>query len=108
MIFQNFGFNQNYRVVAAGGGNDPDAQAFIDATGISGTDATAINQLVLDLKSNILWTKMVAIYPLVGGSSSSTKYNLKDTTLYEVTWNGTLTFASTGVTVNGTNVWGDT
>lgn len=96
------------RVVSAGGGNDPDAQAFIDATGISGTDATAINQLVLDLKSNSLWTKMVAIYPLVGGSSSSTSYNLKNTALYQVTWNGTLTFASTGVTGNGTNGWGDT
>ena len=106
MIFQNFGFNR-LRVVSAGG-NDPDAQAFINATGISGTTATAINQLVLDLKSYSLWTKMVAIYPLVGGTSSSTSYNLKNTAQYQVTWNGTITFASTGVAGNGTTGWGNT
>ena len=106
MIFQNFGFNQKYPVVATGGGNDPAAQAFIDATGISGTTATAINQLVLDLKSNSLWDKMTAIYPLVGGTSSSTSYNLKDTTTYQVTWNGGITFATDGVTGNGTTGYG--
>jgi hypothetical protein len=108
MIFQNFGFNQNYPVVATGGGNDPDAQAFIDATGISGTTATAINQLVLDLKSYSLWTKMAAIYPLVGGSSSSTSYNLKNVATYQISWNGTITFATNGVTGNGSNGYGDT
>jgi hypothetical protein len=106
MIFQNFGFNQNYPVAA--GGNDPAAQAFINATGISGSNATAINQLVLDLKSNSLWDKIDAAYPLIGGTSSSTSYNLIDTTTYQITWNGTITFASTGVTGNGTNGWGNT
>jgi hypothetical protein len=105
-MFQNFGFNR--QIVKVAGGNDPAAQAFIDATGISGSNATAVNQLVLDLKSYSLWTKMVAIYPLVGGTSSSTSYNLVDTTTYQVTWNGTLTFASTGVAGNGTTGWGNT
>jgi hypothetical protein len=67
MIFQNFGFNRKIIVTAAGGGNDPDAQAFIDATGISGTTATAINQLVLGLKTDNIWTKTQALYPFVGG-----------------------------------------
>ena len=106
MIFQNFGFNQNYPVST--GGNDPAAEAFITATGISGSNATAINQLVLDLKSNSLWNKIDAAYPLIGGTSSSTSYNLIDTTTYQITWNGTITFASTGVTGNGTNGWGNT
>lgn len=58
---------------------DPDAQAFITATGI--TDSTqqgAINQLVLDLKSANIWSKMQVIYPIVGGTATTHKYNLKD------------------------------
>jgi hypothetical protein len=85
---------------------DPAAAAFITATGVTGTTATAINQLVLDLKSYSLWTKMTAIYPLVGGSSSSTSYNLKDTTTYQISWNGGITFATDGVTGNGTSGYG--
>jgi hypothetical protein len=62
-----------------GAANDADAQAFITAAGI--TDATqqsAVNQLVLDLKSANIWTKMKALYPIVGGTSSTHKWNLKD------------------------------
>lgn len=58
---------------------DPDAQAFLTATGI--TDATqeaAVNQLVLDLKSATIWSKMQIIYPFVGGTATTHKYNLKD------------------------------
>jgi hypothetical protein len=62
-----------------GGGYDPDAQAFITAAAI--TDVTqqgAINTLVLDLKAYSIWTKFKAIYPIVGGTASQHKYNLKD------------------------------
>jgi hypothetical protein len=106
-MFQNFGFNRQ-AVKVTGAANDPAAQAFIDATGVTGTTAAAINQLVLDLKSFSLWTKMVAIYPLVGGTSASTSYNLVNTATYQITWNGGVTFASTGITGNGTTGWGDT
>jgi len=74
MIFQNFGFNQNYPVAASD--IDPNAQAFITATGISGSNATAINTLVLDLKSAGVWTKLIAAYPFIGGTADSNKYNL--------------------------------
>ena len=60
-------------------GIDPDAQAFLTATGI--TDATitsAINNLVLDLKNYNLWNKCDAIYPMVGGTLTTSKYNLKN------------------------------
>jgi hypothetical protein len=61
------------------GGFDPDAQAFITAATITdSTQKSAINQLVLDLKSANIWTKMKAIYPFVGGSASQHKWNLKD------------------------------
>jgi hypothetical protein len=58
---------------------DADAQAFISATGI--TDATqqnAIKTLVADLKSSNLWNKMKAVYPMIGGTETTHKFNLKD------------------------------
>jgi hypothetical protein len=57
---------------------DPAAEAFIDAAGItSTTEIVAINDLVLDLKANNLWTKMTAIYPIVGGTEAAHELNLK-------------------------------
>lgn len=80
---------------------DPDAQAFITAAGI--TDATqksAINQLVLNLKSYSLWTKMKAIYPFVGGTATTHKYNLKNpadtNAAYRLTFIGSWTHNSSG------------
>ena len=90
---------------ADGGGNDPDAQAFIDATGISGTEASAINTLVLSLKSNGIWTNLLAIYPMVGGTATSCKYNLKnplDTdAAFRLSFAGTWTFNSSGAKPDG-------
>ncbi len=75
---------------------DPDAQAFIDVTGISGTNATAINTLVVDLKAASLWNEMYAIWPFVGGTIDTNKYNLKNTSLYTLSFSGSQTFNSTG------------
>lgn len=92
---------------------DPDAQAFLTATGI--TDATitsAINTLVLDLKANNLWSKMYAIYPFVGGTSTTHKYNLKNpidsNAAYRLTFSGGWTHSSTGITGNGVNTYANT
>ena len=95
-----------------GGGNDPDAQAFITATGISGTNATATNQLVLDLKSANIWTKMKAVYPMVGGTATTHKFNLinpQDTNAaFRLVFAGGITHSSSGILGNGTNGWVDT
>jgi len=92
---------------------DPDAQAFITAAGI--TDATqqaAINTLVVDLKADGIWSKMKAIYPFVGGTASTHKYNLKDPrdldAAFRLVFNGGWTHSSTGATPNGTNGYADT
>ena len=95
--------------VSAGDGTDADAQAFIDAAGI--TDATqqsAINTLVTDLKGYGIWTKMKAIYPFVGGTAAAHSYNLKNTSQYQITWNGGITHSSNGVLGNGVNGYGNT
>lgn len=55
---------------------DPDAGAFINATGIGGIQAVAINNLVNELKSAGLWGLMMAIYPMVGGTAFAHKFNL--------------------------------
>ena len=88
---------------------DADAQAFITAASITDlTQQSAINQLVLDLKSYSIWSKLEAIYPYVGGNATSHSYNLKDTTKFQITWSGGVTHDLNGVTGNGTNGYGNT
>lgn len=92
---------------------DTDAQAFITATGITdSTQQNAINTLVLDLKGYSIWTKFKAIYPFVGGTATTHKYNLKDPrdldAAFRLSFIGGWTHASTGVSANGTTGYADT
>ena len=93
-------------------GTDADAQAFITATGISGTNATATNKLVIDLKAANIWTKMKAVYPMVGGTATTCKYNLKDprdlNAAFRLNFVGGWTPSATGMTPNGVNAYADT
>ena len=87
---------------------DPDAQAFITAAGITNpTQQAAINTLVVDLKGYSIWTKMKAIYPMVGGTNTSNSYNLRNTAQYQIAWAGSVTSNSNGVTF-GANGYGNT
>lgn len=81
---------------------DPDAIAFLSAASITDPIQTgAINDLVVDLKNAGIWTKMIAIYPFVGGTAATHKWNLKDprdlNAAYRLTMYGSLTHSSTGV-----------
>jgi len=103
------------RSFVAGGGpsNDADAQAFIDAAAITDvTQQSAINTLVLDLKNYGIWTKMKAVYPFVGGTASTHKWNLKDprdlNAAFRLVFSGGWTHSSTGALPNGTNAYADT
>lgn len=88
---------------------DPDAQAFIIAASITDpTQQSAINNLVIGLKADSLWTKMKAIYPMVGGTSTSHSYNLVNTAQYQITWVGGVTHSANGITGNGVNGYGNT
>ena len=100
-------------IAISGGGLDSDALAFIMATGITDpTEKSAINTLVIDLKNGGLWTKLQAIYPVVGGTATTHKYNLKDPqdldTSFRLTFSGGWTHAATGMTPNGTTGFADT
>jgi hypothetical protein len=92
-------------------GNDADVQAFLNATGITDSTITsALNTLVTSLKTNSIWSGMSAIYPMVGGTSTTCSYNLRNTANFQITWHntGSLTFASNGVLGGGINGYGDT
>ena len=91
---------------------DADAVAFFGRVttaggSLSATEKAAVNQLVLDLKANSLWTPMKAIYPMVGASAAACAQNLKSSS-FTGTFSSGWTFASTGVTGNGTSAYMDT
>jgi hypothetical protein len=92
---------------------DPDAQAFITAAAITDpTQKSAIITLVTDLKAYGIWTKFKAIYPIVGGTASQHKYNLKDPrdldAAFRLNFSTGWTHSSTGMLPNGTSAFADT
>ena len=93
--------------IPAGGSYDSDAQAFFTAAAITdNTQKDAVNGLVVALKAASIWTKMYAIYPMVGGTAAAHKFNLKDPrdldAAFRLVFNGTLTHSANGITPGGT------
>jgi hypothetical protein len=92
---------------------DPDSTAFLTAAGI--TDpviSNAICNLVVGLKADGLWTQIDAIYPFVGGTAFTHKWNLKDPrdlyVAYRLSFFGGWRHDSRGIQGNGTNTYADT
>lgn len=101
MIFINSSW---YRIKCS----DVDVVNFINATSIN--DATIISALcvlVTSLKNNGLWTKFNAVYPFVGGTATTHKFNLKNpldtTTAFRLNFTGGWTHSANGITGNGLN-----
>jgi len=91
---------------------DPDYLAFyarVTAAGgsLTTTEQVATNQLVLDLKGYGIWNLMKAIYPMVGASAAACAQNLKSSS-FTGSFSSGWTFASTGVTPNGTSAYMNT
>lgn len=88
---------------------DPATILFVQNANITNiTQIYAINNLVVSLKDEGLWDKMYCVYPFVGGSASSNKYNLIDTSNYKLTFNGGWTHLASGSLPNGVNTYADT
>ena len=92
---------------------DYDALLFLNATAI--TDPTirlAVNYLTFSLKVNGLWNKMNAIYPMVGSTSTTQMYNLKNplntNAAFRLTFSGGWVHSSGGALPNGTNTFANT
>lgn len=88
-------------LAARGSGLDPDVDAFLTATAITdSTQVAAVAQLVADLKTDGLWSKLKAIYPFVGGTAAAHKFNLKDPrdldAAFRLTFVGGWTHSATG------------
>jgi hypothetical protein len=99
------------------GAYDIDAQLFFDAELLAGVSLTdnqknAVNQLVIDLKAANIWNKFHALYPIVGGTATAHKFNLKDPrdldAAFRLVFAGGVTHSSNGFTGNGTNGWANT
>lgn len=92
---------------------DADAQAFFTAASISdATQKSAVNTLVLALKAATIWTKMHAIYPVVGGTAAKHKWNLKnplDTdAAFRLTFTGAWVHSATGMLPDAGTAFADT
>lgn len=70
-----------------------------------------VDNLVINLKVTGLWNKMIAIYPLVGGTADTHKFNLKDpkdlNSSYRLTFSA-VTHSSGGISHTGSTGGGDT
>ena len=85
---------------------DADTQAFLDASGIvDATQAGALDTLVIALKAAGVWSKLHAIYPIVGGTASTHKWNLKDPrdldAAFRLTFSGSWTHGANGMACGG-------
>lgn len=87
--------------------------AFATATGI--TDVTilgALNTFDLGLISNSLDSKMKAVYPFVGGSATTHKYNFMNSVdsngAFRLLFSGGITHSSNGVLLGGVNGFAET
>ena len=112
--------NRNYNAIASRFSlpirrpsiTDADVFNFVEATGITDqTQIQAVSTLVLGLKSNNLWTKMQAIYPFVGGTAYTHKFNLRDPrdldAAFRIQFFGSVTHNNLGVSASAAG-YGDT
>ena len=86
---------------------------FILASGITASDQqSAINQLSTDLVNTGLMNKMFAIYPFVGGTAETHKWNLKDPrdtdNAFRLTFFGGATHSGTGYQSSISNGYANT
>lgn len=93
-------------------GYDLDSIAFFNRVTAAGgslsiTEQDAIDFLVKDLKNYSIWSKMKAIYPMVGASAAACAQNLKSSS-FTGTFTSGWTFASTGAKPNGTSAYMNT
>ena len=87
--------------------------SFATATAITDTTIlNALNTFDLGLISNGLDTKMKALYPFVGSTATTQKFNFMDSrdldVAYRLQFNGGWSFSSAGAKGNGTNTYADT
>ncbi len=89
---------------------DSDALAYISAAEITDeTQKEAVNTLTKSLKEYNIWSKMKAVYPLLGGTATKHKWNLKDPrdldAAFRLVWGGSWIHNSSGAEPDGTTAY---
>jgi hypothetical protein len=80
---------------------DTDVKNLAIANKLNNTTSSALNDLVTGLKTNGLWDKMVAIYPITGTLSHyGSSYNLKSISLDSSEW----TLANSGISLGTSGI----
>lgn len=110
MIFTPFAFVKG---PVTGGGLDPDATAYLDEVTAQGgtftqTQEDAVYNLFTSLKNANLYSKIKAMYPLVGGTANSHAINACNIGTYTLTFYGGWTHTSVGMSANGSTAYADT
>jgi hypothetical protein len=100
-----------FMAAPAGGGFDPDAQTYIDAViaaggTLSSPDQDTVNTLFVDLKTAGLYSKMTAMYPVVGATGPAHALNavnpVNSDAAFRLNFIGTWVHDSGGMTNNST------
>ena len=99
--------------IAGDGIANPEARSYFLAAGITDpTQRLAYDTLVTDLKAYGIYSKIIALYPFLGGTAASHKWNainpLDTDAAFRIVWNGGVTHDANGVQMNGTTGYGDT
>jgi hypothetical protein len=92
---------------------DVNARLFLGATNIQdATITSAVDTLVQGLKTDGIWSKLKAVYPFVGGTATTHKFNLANAldedSAFRLTFSGGWTHSTNGATPNGTNGYANT
>lgn len=92
---------------------DADALAFLSAAAITDpTITSAICTLVTSMKADGTWAKCSAIYPMVGGTATTHKFNLKNpldtNAAFRLSFSGGWTHSANGALPNGSNSFANT
>ncbi len=98
--------------VLSGSPTDDAAEAYFAAAGITdSTQKNAWTTAVLAMKAANIYSKLIAAYPYLGGTAATHKWNAIDPrdldAAYRITFSGTITHNSNGVTFDGSTGWGD-
>lgn len=92
---------------------DTVTEAFRGATGITDDTITnAIDGLVVALKNANIWASIHALWPFVGGTADTHKYNLVDPRdaddAYRISWSGPWVHDANGITPDNSSTYGNT
>jgi hypothetical protein len=94
---------------SSGSSYDSDAQAYFTTAGItSTTEKDAWNTFVNSAKSSGYYSKFYGFWPMLGGTSTTCKYNAINPSAFEMVWEGTPSFTSAGVKSNSVSDYGGT